>query len=133
MGGVEREDPQAVERAENLLRTLGALRSNPTDAADAEKNWVAYLAEEPDAVPTKTATLRDAYDLLAWYQFFARDYAGALTEGRSLEPFIAQLNEIRRLHPALQQLRTIHFHHLDNDALLAFSKFDPATGDCVRE
>lgn len=38
---------------------------------------------------------------------------------------------IRRLHPALQQLRTIHFHGVDNDALLAYSKFDPATGDCV--
>jgi len=28
-------------------------------------------------------------------------------------------------------LRTIHFHSVDNDALLAYSKFDPATGDCV--
>jgi starch synthase (maltosyl-transferring) len=28
-------------------------------------------------------------------------------------------------------LRTIHFHDVDNDALLAYSKFDPATGDCV--
>ncbi|MEE9242832.1 MAG: alpha-1,4-glucan--maltose-1-phosphate maltosyltransferase, partial [Mycobacterium sp.] len=42
-----------------------------------------------------------------------------------------RLNEIRRLHPALQQLRTITFHHVDNDALLAFSKFDPVTGDQV--
>jgi starch synthase (maltosyl-transferring) len=60
-----------------------------------------------------------------------RDYARALAEGRSLEPFIKQLNAIRRLHPALQQLRTIHFHGVDNDALLAYSKFDPGTGDCV--
>ena len=51
----------------------------------------------------------------------------ALAEGRSLEPFIKQLNAIRRLHPALQQLRTIHFHGVDNDALIAYSKFDPAT------
>jgi starch synthase (maltosyl-transferring) len=48
-----------------------------------------------------------------------------------LEPFITRLNAIRRLHPALQQLRTIHFHNVDNDALLAYSKFDPTTGDCV--
>ena len=48
-----------------------------------------------------------------------------------MEPFITRLNAIRRLHPALQQLRTIHFHDVDNDALLAYSKFDPATGDCV--
>jgi starch synthase (maltosyl-transferring) len=28
-------------------------------------------------------------------------------------------------------MRTIRFHHIDNDALLAFSKFDPVTGDAV--
>ncbi|HWS94050.1 MAG TPA: maltotransferase domain-containing protein, partial [Mycobacterium sp.] len=65
------------------------------------------------------------------YELRPRDYARALAEGRSLEPFITQLNAIRRWHPALQQLRTIHFHGADNDALLAYSKFDPATGDCV--
>ena len=35
------------------------------------------------------------------------------------------------VHPALCQLRTIRFHHVDNDALLAYSKFDPVTGDTV--
>jgi starch synthase (maltosyl-transferring) len=65
------------------------------------------------------------------YELRPREYAPAIAEGRSLEPFIAQLNTIRRLHPALQQLRTIHFHDVDNDALLAYSKFDPDTGDCV--
>jgi starch synthase (maltosyl-transferring) len=65
------------------------------------------------------------------YELRPRDYAAALAEGKSLEPFITQLNAIRRHHPALQQLRTIYFHGVDNDALLAFSKFDPATGDCV--
>ena len=33
--------------------------------------------------------------------------------------------------PALRELRTIKFHHIDNDALLAYSKFDPVTGDTV--
>ncbi|MGH3530433.1 MAG: maltotransferase domain-containing protein, partial [Mycobacterium sp.] len=65
------------------------------------------------------------------YELRPRDFAGALAEGRSLEPFIARLNNIRRLHPALQELRTIRFHSVDNDALLAYSKFDPITGDCV--
>jgi starch synthase (maltosyl-transferring) len=65
------------------------------------------------------------------YELRPRDFAGALAAGKSLEPFITRLNAIRRLHPALQQLRTIHFHHVDNDALLAYSKFDPASGDCV--
>ncbi|MFV0495337.1 alpha-1,4-glucan--maltose-1-phosphate maltosyltransferase [Mycobacterium sp.] len=65
------------------------------------------------------------------YELRPRDFAGALAAGESLEPFIAALNTIRRLHPALRQLRTIEFHHVDNDALLAYSKFDPETGDCV--
>ena len=65
------------------------------------------------------------------YELRPRDFAGALAQGRSLEPFLTRLNEIRRLHPALCQLRTIRFHSIDNDALLAYSKFDPATGDTV--
>ena len=65
------------------------------------------------------------------YELRPRDFDAALASGNSLEPFLARLNEIRRLHPALQQFRTIKFHHVDNDALLAYSKYDPATGDCV--
>jgi len=65
------------------------------------------------------------------YELRPRDFDAAVAEGRSLEPFITQLNEIRRLHPALREMRTIRFHHIDNDALLAYSKFDPITGDCV--
>jgi len=65
------------------------------------------------------------------YQLRPRDFDAALSRGESLEPFLSRLNEIRRLHPALAQLRTIKFHHVDNDALLAYSKFDPMTGDCV--
>ena len=45
------------------------------------------------------------------YELRPRDFAAALAEGRSLEPYITRLNEIRRAHPALQQLRDIHFHH----------------------
>jgi starch synthase (maltosyl-transferring) len=65
------------------------------------------------------------------YELRPRDYAGALVRGRSLEPWLARLNEIRRAHPALHQLRTLRFHHVDNDALLAYAKQDPATGDTV--
>lgn len=65
------------------------------------------------------------------FQLRPRDFAGALAEGRSLEPWLTRLNEIRRAHPALQQMRTLHFHHVDHDALLAWSKQDPATGDTV--
>ncbi|MGH3951777.1 MAG: maltotransferase domain-containing protein [Pseudonocardiaceae bacterium] len=65
------------------------------------------------------------------YQLRPRDYAAALADGRSLEPWLARLNAIRRQHPALGQLRTLRFHHVDNDALIAFSKSDPADGDTV--
>ncbi|KRD14832.1 alpha-1,4-glucan--maltose-1-phosphate maltosyltransferase [Mycobacterium sp. Root265] len=65
------------------------------------------------------------------YELRPRDFEAAVATGQSLEPFIGRLNEIRRLHPALEQLRTIKFHHVDNDAILAYSKFDPVTGDCV--
>ncbi|MGV0837817.1 alpha-1,4-glucan--maltose-1-phosphate maltosyltransferase [Mycolicibacterium thermoresistibile] len=65
------------------------------------------------------------------YELRPRDFEAALARGESLEPFLARLNEIRRLHPALRELRTIRFHHIDNDALLAYSKFDPTTGDTV--
>ncbi len=65
------------------------------------------------------------------YELRPRDFALALRQGRSLEPFLARLNEIRRLHPALCQMRTLTFHHVDNDALVAYSKFDPVTGDTV--
>jgi starch synthase (maltosyl-transferring) len=65
------------------------------------------------------------------YELRPRDFEKALAEGRSLEPLIARLNEIRHLHPALRDLRTIHFHDVTNEALLAYSKFDPVSGDCV--
>ena len=65
------------------------------------------------------------------YQLRPRDFEAALEREESLEPFIGQLNEIRRLHPALSQLRTIRFHHVDNDAMLVYTKFDPSTGDAV--
>ncbi len=65
------------------------------------------------------------------YQLRPRDFAGALERGESLQPFITSLNHIRRAHPALQQQRTLHFHAVDNDALLAYSKVDPVSGDCV--
>jgi starch synthase (maltosyl-transferring) len=65
------------------------------------------------------------------FQLRPRDFAGARADGRSLEPWIARLNAMRRAHPALQQLRTLQTHHTDSDALLAYSKIDPGSGDTV--
>jgi starch synthase (maltosyl-transferring) len=65
------------------------------------------------------------------YELRPRDFEAAVAAGESLEPFLTRLNEIRRLHPALRQLRTLRFHHIDKDGLLAYSKFDPVSGDTV--
>ncbi|MGN6723609.1 MAG: alpha-1,4-glucan--maltose-1-phosphate maltosyltransferase, partial [Marmoricola sp.] len=56
------------------------------------------------------------------YQIRVRDWAGAEAEGRSLAPYLTRLNEIRRAHPALQQLRDLQIHRADDDSVLVFSK-----------
>ncbi|MFC0846019.1 alpha-1,4-glucan--maltose-1-phosphate maltosyltransferase [Streptomyces noboritoensis] len=56
------------------------------------------------------------------YELRPRDWEAAEREGRSLAPLLTSLNRIRRRHPALRQLRSLRFHHTDNDAVLAYSK-----------
>jgi starch synthase (maltosyl-transferring) len=56
------------------------------------------------------------------YQYRPRDWAAAEQEGRSLAPYLTRLNDIRRRHPALQWLRNLRLHHVDNDGIMAFSK-----------
>ncbi len=65
------------------------------------------------------------------YQLRPRDFASAVAEGRSLAPLLTTLNRIRREHPALQQLRNLDLHRVDNPDVTAFSKRDEATGDTV--
>jgi starch synthase (maltosyl-transferring) len=65
------------------------------------------------------------------FQLRPRDWAGQEAAGRSLAGFIGQLNAIRRDNPALHWLRNLRFHDIDNDALLCWSKRDPATGNTV--
>ncbi|MDY3127722.1 MAG: maltotransferase domain-containing protein [Corynebacterium sp.] len=65
------------------------------------------------------------------YELRPRDFQAAINSGDSLENFIRVLNQIRREHPALQQLRLVHFHDVDNSNVMAYSKVDPATGDAI--
>jgi len=65
------------------------------------------------------------------YQLRPRDWAGAAREGRTLAPYLARLNQIRREHPALQQLRNLRLHHVDGDSVMCWSKRDTDSGDCV--
>ncbi|MFF1308830.1 alpha-1,4-glucan--maltose-1-phosphate maltosyltransferase, partial [Streptomyces sp. NPDC058307] len=52
------------------------------------------------------------------YQLKTRDW----DREDSLAPLITQLNTIRRDNPALRQLRDLHFHHVDKDEVIAYSK-----------
>ena len=61
------------------------------------------------------------------YQIRIRDWAAAEAEGRSLAPYLTMLNDVRRRHPALQQLRNLRVHSSDDDAVLVFSKVSPST------
>lgn len=56
------------------------------------------------------------------YEIKVRDWVGASAKGLTLAPFITQLNEIRKKHPALLQLRNLVFHDTDSDAIIAYSK-----------
>jgi starch synthase (maltosyl-transferring) len=49
----------------------------------------------------------------------------------SLRDDIARINRVRHEHPALQQDRHFAFHHVDNPALVAYSKRDPVTDDTI--
>ncbi len=59
------------------------------------------------------------------YEYKLRDWQGAEERGESLAPFLRRLNEIRRAHPALRQLRNLDLHWSDDDAILVFSKHLP--------
>ena len=56
------------------------------------------------------------------YQYKPRDFDGAIASGRSLAPYLTQLNEIRASQPALGQLRNIAIHYSDDPEILVYSK-----------
>ena len=58
------------------------------------------------------------------YQLRPRDWQGAAATGHTLAPYVTMLNQIRRDHAALQTLRGLHFHSVDNDKLISYSRAD---------
>jgi len=56
------------------------------------------------------------------FQLRPRDWAGAAENGRTLSPYLTKLNDIRRRHPALQQLRNLTVHSSDDNSIVCFSK-----------
>nr|WP_265521938.1 maltotransferase domain-containing protein [Oerskovia sp. JB1-3-2] len=57
------------------------------------------------------------------YEFKPRDWAAADAIG--ISTLLTRLNEIRREHPALRQLRNLTVHPTSNDQVLAFSRHLP--------
>ncbi|WP_225849863.1 alpha-1,4-glucan--maltose-1-phosphate maltosyltransferase [Streptomyces sp. HPF1205] len=90
-------------------------------AATLSPSWGVYAGFELcEATPAHPGS--EEYLDSEKYELRPRDWAAAEAAGRSLAPLISTLNRLRRRHPALQQLRDITFHHVDNDALMAYSK-----------
>ena len=56
------------------------------------------------------------------YEYKFRDFETALKSGNSLAPRVALLNQIRKAHPALRQLRNLKTHRTDDESILCYSK-----------
>ncbi len=56
------------------------------------------------------------------FEYRPRDWSGAEASGENLNLLLGRLNQIRREHPALQQLRDLTFHHAPHNNALVFSK-----------
>ncbi|MEY2464271.1 MAG: hypothetical protein QOH64_2409 [Acidimicrobiaceae bacterium] len=80
------------------------------------------LSENQPASPTNEEYLHSEK-----YELRERDW----DDPGSLAPFITSVNDARRRHPAFAQLRTLRFHEATDDAIITWSKTDPATGDVV--
>ena len=56
------------------------------------------------------------------FQYRPRDWKAAEESGENLNMLLGRLNYIRKEHPALQQLRDLHFHHAPHASALVYSK-----------
>ncbi len=90
-------------------------------AATMAPSWGMYAGYELyEHIPLKEGG--EEYRDSEKYEIKVRDWAGARKAGLTLEPFIAQLNAIRKEHKALQRLRNLEFHPTDNENIIAYSK-----------
>ena len=90
-------------------------------AATMAPSWGMYAGYELyEHIPLKEGG--EEYRDSEKYEIKLRDWAGARKAGLTLEPFIAQLNAIRKEHKALQRLRNLEFHPTDNENIIAYSK-----------
>ena len=88
-------------------------------AATLSPSWGVYSGFELFE-HTPLAQGREEYLDSEKYEYRPRDF----TEEPNLNLLLGTLNGIREKHPALQQLRDIHFHHAPHDSVMAYSKHD---------
>ncbi|MCB0918415.1 MAG: DUF3416 domain-containing protein [Actinobacteria bacterium] len=94
-----------------------------TLAATLSPSWGVYSGFELfEGLPVRPGS--EEYLDSEKYQYRPRDWAAAEREGHTLTPYLTLLNRIRSAQPALQQLRDITFHHVDDENIIAFSKKD---------
>ncbi len=94
------------------------------------------------------ATLSPSYGVYSGYELIENEPASEFNEEyrrsekyevkhrdwsspESIAPFIAQVNDVRRRHPAFSELSNVAFEHSNNDQLLAYSKVSHDGGDVV--
>jgi starch synthase (maltosyl-transferring) len=90
-------------------------------ASTLSPSWGMYAGYELyEHIPLEPGT--EEYLNSEKYEIKIRDWDKAAEKGLSLAPFITQLNEIRRLNPALRRLRNLYFHPTQSDQIIAYSK-----------
>ena len=88
-------------------------------AATLSPSWGVYSGFELFE-HTPLAQGREEYLNSEKYEYRPRDFDAE----PNLNMLLGSLNGIREKHPALQQLRDIHFHHAPHDSVMAYSKHD---------
>jgi len=100
---------------------LPAFRIRAVLAAMLSPTWGVYSGYElGENVPLRPGS--EEYMDSEKYQYRPRDWEGAARHGYGIADFITGLNWIRRAHPALQRLRNLRFHGVDQPELMCFSK-----------
>ncbi|MFL6023478.1 MAG: maltotransferase domain-containing protein [Marmoricola sp.] len=98
-----------------------AFRIRATLAATGSPSWGVYAGFELcERIAVRPGS--EEYLDSEKYEVKVRDWETAEAEGRSLAPYLTELNDIRRRHPALQQLRSLTVHGGDDENIVCFSK-----------
>jgi len=103
----------------------GPLRRGPTAAfeqravlaATLGPSWGVYSGYELGENDPASET-NEEYARSEKYEIKHRDF----DDPRSIAPLLTRLNDIRRRHPALGDLRSLRFHDTSGDSLVAYSK-----------